>query len=293
MKKITTLVLITLIIFAACNNSSNSNDAVVKVMTYNIRYYNLGDSTNKWEDRKVLIADIVKKEKPDILGIQEALKHQLDELNILLPDYFWTGSGRDDGKNRGEFTPVFYNKKRFRKYDSQTFWLSETPEKISKGWDAACTRICTYVKLEDLKTKKIVMAFNTHFDHVGKKAQIESAKLLTKKIFYLSENFPFVLTGDFNCTSESEPYKILGTQVDYFKMLDTKYQSRKKHTGTETTFTGFNKNYDSQAGAIDHIFVRNKTKVLSHKTIDTLINNKFPSDHFPVVTEILFRKPIN
>ncbi|MFA8343975.1 MAG: endonuclease/exonuclease/phosphatase family protein [Rhodothermaceae bacterium] len=293
MKKIFLLLGI-LLCLQSCNTTKKQSDSTtVKIMSFNIRYDNPGDSLNNWNERKFLVADIIKKEQPDIIGIQEALRHQLDDLSKMLPDYFWVGIGRDDGENLGEFAPVFYNKKRFKKYDSQTFWLSETPEKVSRGWDAACNRICTYIKLEDLTTNKVIMVFNTHFDHAGKIAQKESAKLITKKIFSLSESFPFVLTGDFNITSKSEAYKILGTQVDYFKMLDSKYNSKEKHKGIEATFTGFNKNYDPAVGAIDHIFVRNETTVLTHKTIDTLINNKFPSDHFPVVTEVIFNKALN
>lgn len=286
MKKFLVLIIIA-VFFWSCNKTETGLDSSLKVMSYNIRYDNRGDSLNNWNDRKFLVTEVIKKEKPDVIGIQEALKHQLDDLNSLLPGYSWIGTGRNDGKNKGEFSPVFYNKQRFGNLENGTFWLSETPDTVSRGWNAACNRICTYIKLKDLKTNKIFVTFNTHFDHEGKTAQIESAKLISRKISNISKGFPFVLTGDFNFTSESEAYRIL-TDETSVQIKNAKNISNKKHSGISATYNGFNYNFNKSAGAIDHIFVRNKTKVFSHKTIDKIIDNKFPSDHFPVVTEIEF-----
>jgi len=140
----------------------------INAMSFNIRYNNPGDGENAWPYRKEMVAETIRFHKVDIAGLQEALHGQVKDLEALLPEYGWFGVGRDDGRQEGEYTPVFYLKSRFRILNQSTFWLSENPDKPGKGWDAACPRIATWGKIEDTLTKTAFFFFNTHLDHVGK-----------------------------------------------------------------------------------------------------------------------------
>ena len=147
-------------------------------MTYNIRFDNPDDGDNRWDKRKEFLADQIRSQEPDVLGIQEGLLHQVAFLAESLPDYEYVGVGRDDGKKKGEF----YNSRKLRLTDSGTFWLSETPSKVSVGWDAALPRICTWARFLPAAGGKSLVVFNTHFDHKGAKARYESARLILRKI---------------------------------------------------------------------------------------------------------------
>ena len=157
-------ILIMLMLFSF-SNYQKDND--LKVISYNIRYNNLNDGINKWDNRKETVFNFLNNEYPDFIGMQEVLENQLDELLINLNDYSFIGIGREDGKNRGEFSPIFYLKDSYNLIKTSTFWLSKTPEKVSVGWDAALERICTYGYFESKKTKRRFWVFNTHFDHLG------------------------------------------------------------------------------------------------------------------------------
>jgi len=168
------LVFVLLILFLSCDKKPDIN-----VMTFNIRYNNPNDGINQWENRKDNVCGIIKKYHADIVGVQEALFDQVTYIDDQFPKFEFIGVGRDDGKKSGEFSAIFYDSSRFKKINSDNFWLSETPEiPGSLGWDAACVRIVTWGQFRDLKTGKSLFVFNTHFDHLGKKARIESAHLL-------------------------------------------------------------------------------------------------------------------
>ena len=186
--------------------SSLSVDAQeIKVMTYNIKYDNINDTINNWNDRKNAIARLLKKEQPSFIGLQEALLRQLTYLEEASPDYRYIGVGRDDGKQKGEFSPILYDDSRYHMLRSNTFWLSRTPEKVSVGWDAALERICTYGLFENKQTMQKLWVFNTHFDHVGTKARKKSVRLIVKKIKEVnSENLPVVFMGDLNLTPDQK-----------------------------------------------------------------------------------------
>ena len=192
---------------------------------------------------------------------------------------------RDDGKNQGEYSAIFYDKNKLEVTKSGTFWLSETPEKPSKGWDAAYNRVCTYAFFKIKKTGKQFLAMNLHFDHVGDVARVNSAKLILEKIKKLNpKNVPLTLTGDFNLTDDSEPIKIISKSLD-----NVFYHSKKPHYGPKGTFTGFDINTIPQ-DRIDYIFVKG-FEVLSNRTInDRRENLLYPSDHFPILAEINFKK---
>lgn len=266
----------------------------LKVMTFNIRCQSgeKEDDINYWGSRKYLVAEIIEKYNPGIIGMQEAEKRQIDDLENLLENYRWLGVGRDDGKDAGEFSPIFYDS---TKYDSQwdsTFWLSPTPQIPSKGWDAMLNRIATFALLKNKENGKEFYFFNTHFDHIGDTARIESAKLIIKKIREIPADLPVIFSGDFNVTSESEPYKILtgeklrnGNPVLY----DAQFISSAPHFGGMNSFNGFGKTKEPDR-KIDFIFVNDKVTVNSHGIITDKFNGLYPSDHFPVLAEIVFEK---
>ena len=168
------------LLLAGCSSSPISH---VRLATFNIRYDNPGDSLNSWKYRKDRVCEFIREKQPDVLGMQEVLHHQLEDLLAGLPDYAYVGVGREDGKTQGEYAPVFYRKDKYDLLDSNTFWLSEHPDSVGKlGWDAACTRVATWAKLKEKSTGKEFLMVNTHFDHVGTEARRNSALLIIDKI---------------------------------------------------------------------------------------------------------------
>lgn len=251
-----------------------------ELMSFNIKYDNKSDTINNWNDRKEKMVGLLKHYEPSIIGMQEVLINQLEYLDTALPTYKYVGVGRDDGKEKGEFSPILYDTKSYKLLKSETFWLSDTPQKISVGWDASMERICTYALFEDLKTKKKIYVFNTHFDHRGVKAREESAKLILKKIKEINtDNLPLVLMGDLNLKPDQEPIKILKNNLDEGQEI-----TKKPFYGPAGTFNGFdNRPLDYK---IDYLFVKN-LKVETYRHIDDRMdNNKHISDHLPVLAKV-------
>ncbi|WP_307271691.1 endonuclease/exonuclease/phosphatase family protein [Chryseobacterium sp. W4I1] len=255
----------------------------LKVMSFNIRLNVASDKENAWTERKQDVADLLNYYHPDYLGVQEALPEQMKDIKAGLKNYDYVGVGRDDGKEKGEFSAIFYDTERLQVVKSGTFWLSETPEKPSRGWDAALNRICTYAIFKDKKSKKEFLALNLHFDHIGNIARVKSSELILKKIKEINpKNLPVTLSGDFNLTDDSEPIKILSQNLD-----DSFYHSETKPYGPKGTFTGFNVN-EIPKDRIDYIFVKG-FKIKSQRHInDRRDNLLYPSDHFPVLAELSF-----
>jgi len=229
--------------------------------------------------------------KADIIGMQEALRGQIADLENLLPGYGWFGVGRDDGKNGGEFNPVFYSKARLRVIEQATFWLSATPEAAgSRGWDGACNRIVTWARFEETGTGRTFHFFNTHFDHVGPVARRESAGLLLRKIAALAGAGPAVVTGDFNCAAGGEPYKILVAGVEgAAPLVDSRSISRTPSYGGSRSFNGFRPAPAGPGEIIDHIFVRGGFSVARSGVIADTWDGRFVSDHYPVLAEVVLR----
>ena len=216
MKSITFILLI-----FACNFAMAQN---LRIITYNIRLNIPSDGINAWPNRSNQVSALLYFHQADIFGLQEALIDQIKDINAQLPNMAWVGVGRDDGKKAGEFSPIFYNSKKFKVLKKGWFWLSETPDKPGLGWDAAYNRLCTWVLLETAKKERQFMVFNTHFDHKGVKARTESAKLILRKIMELNKsNLPIILTGDFNLTPEQPPHCIFNQRIKRFSF----YQQRK------------------------------------------------------------------
>lgn len=258
----------------------------IKVMTYNIRYANPGDGENRWSVRKEYLANQIKFYEPDIFGIQEGLKHQVDYLDSGLRSFTYAGIGRDDGKTKGEYSAIYFNINRFDLVDQSTFWLSETPEKPSIGWDAAMERICTYALLRDKETKKHLWIFNTHFDHIGELARENSAKLIIEKINQLNvQNYPVVFMGDLNLEPESKAIKYLSSALN-----DTKNASEGLVFGPTGTFNGFNWN-EQLTRRIDYIFTdKENIKILKYAVLSDSKEQRYPSDHLPVYVELTFNR---
>ncbi len=259
-----------------------SAQTVVRAMTYNLRLDVSSDGENKWDNRKNLLAKQIEFYEPDFLGVQEALPQQMHYLDSTMTAYDFIGVGRDDGKEKGEFSAIFYNKSKFKVVQQSTFWLSQHPDKPGLGWDAACNRVCTYGLFENLKTKKKFWIFNTHFDHIGTVARMESAKLILAKIKELNKaNYPFVLTGDFNLTEDNESIK---------KITETLYDAKKiakLNHGPEGTWNAFDFS-KPVTERIDYIFIP-KDKNVSVKKYATLSDNKnlrYFSDHLAVLADI-------
>lgn len=274
MKKV---ILMSLLFFSIQNFSQN-----LKVMTYNIRLDIASDLENSWPNRKEKVVEIIIENQPDIFGIQEGLPHQVRFLNSTLVNYSEFGKGRDGGQ-LGEHSSVFYDKNKFELIEFDTFWLSETPEIISKGWDAALNRICTYGLFKDKTTNKFFWVFNTHFDHIGEIARKKSVELIHQQIDTLNTlNYPVILMGDFNLEPETEPISYLNRHFSNSKKV------AKKIINFGGTFNGF-KFDEPVTREIDYVFITKKgLKVLNYSVVTKIHNNKFPSDHFPVLVELQF-----
>ena len=214
---------------------------------------------NGWDQRKVQVCALINHEAFDIFGSQEVRKGQLDDMLAMLPDYDYIGVGRDHGDDRGEFCPVFYRKDKFEKLDGGTFWLSPTPEKPSKGWDAKYNRICSWALLRHKESGKKVCFMNVHFDHRGVQARIESAKLMLDYVKKNCKGMSVIVSGDYNVTQTSDSYKVLADS----KILKDSYDAAKVRFAPTGTFNGFNpKRYTTHR--IDHLFVSKKLKVSRH-----------------------------
>ena len=246
------------------------------VLSYNIRYDNPNDGENQWKYRKERVANYIKEIKPDIIGMQEVLDPQLVFLDLSLTEFSFVGVGREDGKTKGEYSPILYNSNRLTLLQTDTFWLSETPKVISVGWDAALERICTYAQFKHKETGQKFWVFNTHFDHIGELARIQSAKLIHQKIKMLNtNNFPVIITGDFNLTPDTAPIKIL--QNAYIDIMQNIPIDAKNYA----TFTGFDKLSNGE-DRIDYIFQKGlKTHRSTHIWLKT-ISGGWASDHHPV-----------
>lgn len=252
--------------------------AQIRVMSYNIKFDDKRDSVNNWEARKDGLIGLLNYHEPDIIGVQEALKHQIDDMLSGLDHFKKIGVGRDDGKQQGEYSAILYNAEKFTLLDSGTFWLSTTPEKVSTGWDAALPRICTWARFEDGQGDRFYI-FNTHFDHVGEQARLESAKLIRERVMEQVQA-PAVIMGDFNFTSDKAPYEVM---TEYF--ADAKKESSTRPYGPDGTFNAF-RFHEPVERRIDYIYLYGKWEVLAYATLSDSRDMKYPSDHFPVMTII-------
>jgi endonuclease/exonuclease/phosphatase family metal-dependent hydrolase len=253
--------------------------------SYNIRYDNPKDTGNLWINRAPVIAALLRFHDFDIFGTQEGYKNQLDDITSALPGYNYYGLGRDDGKDRGEHSAIFYKTDGFTLLTKGDFWLSETPDKPGLGWDATCcNRICSWVYLQHKKSGKKIYVFNVHYDHQGVIARKESSKLILQKIKGIAGDKPVIFTGDFNGSHNSEWYRTIATSGG---LKDT-YKEVKYPYATNASHNGFGKTKDS-IDIIDHIFISKHFTASKWGLLTDTYHGKYPSDHFPVLTEIRFK----
>ena len=252
----------------------------ITVISYNIRYNNPEDGRNIWENRRGTVAALLNEQNMDFVGLQEVVYPQLKDLVQALETYDYIGVGREDGKTKGEYAPIFYKKDKYKLLKSNTFWLSETPDSISKGWDASLERICTYGLFQNQMTQEKIWVFNTHFDHKGIEARIKSVDLIIERIKMLnSDNLPVVITGDFNLTPEAAP----------IKKMQSHYLDVQKNLPENDPYyaTANNFNTEKKGGnRIDYVFVKGlKVHSAKHLYQKTPIGG-WASDHHPVFVKL-------
>lgn len=274
------------IIMAFCTINVISHGQSITAASYNIRFDNISDSGNLWADRSAAVIALIRFHNFDVFGTQEGLQNQLNDINEALPQYARHGAGRDDGREKGERSVVFYKKDMYNLLNKGNFWLSETPDQPSLGWDATCcNRICSWVYLQHKKSGKKFYFFNAHFDHQGVKAREESSKLILNKIKEIAGNEATVFTADLNGNHSSNWYQTLANSnvlFDTYKQVKYPYANN----GSFNAFTGTRGRTD----IIDHIFVTKHFVATRWGLLTDTYHGKYPSDHFPVVAEIRFRQ---
>lgn len=280
--------------------------AVFNVASYNLRQLNDGDTKagNGWSRRCPVLGELIRYHEFDIFGTQEGFKSQLEDLKGELPEYDYIGVGREDGKQEGEHSAIFYRKDMFTLLDHGDFWISETPDKPGLGWDAVCPRICSWGKFRHNESGREFVMFNLHMDHVGKKARVEGAKLVRRRIDNFGKDCPAFVTGDFNVDQTSPSYRTItagGDLLDSYEVAQLRYALNGTFNNYETD------NYTDSR--IDHVFVSPDVKVLKYgvltDTYRTPENSEHvdatdapqeievsryvartPSDHFPVMVKV-------
>jgi endonuclease/exonuclease/phosphatase family metal-dependent hydrolase len=257
----------------------------LRVATFNLRYANEKDSGNLWKDRLPAVAALIRYHGFDIMGTQEALNVQLEDLSAALPGFARHGIGRDDGRQAGEHSAIFYRTDRFELLDKGDFWLSPTPGKPGPGWDATLNRLCSWVRLRDRQTGMSFHVFNAHYDHRGVQARIESSRLVLRKVREVAGDGPAVFMGDLNGGRQSEWYRELagsGILKDSHALSPTAYEPN-------GSFNGFR--HDAvQADVIDHIFVTRHFTADRWAVLTDTYRGRFPSDHFPVTAVLALQR---
>lgn len=255
--------------------------APIIAATYNLRYDNASDGVNAWPNRKEAVKALIRYHEFDLFGTQEGLRHQLNDI-AQLREFAFLGAGRDDGKEAGEHSAIFYRKDRFSVLQSGNFWLSETPDKPGKGWDATCcNRICSWAKFRDRTNRKEFYVFSVHFDHQGVEARRQSGRLMVKKISEIAQDAPVICVGDFNSTPDTEQIQTLQT-----RLRDAHHVTQQPPYGPEGTFNAFR--FDAPMDQrIDYVFVSKQFDVLKYGVLTDANHQRYPSDHQPVVTKVV------
>jgi len=257
------------------DETSAGGDTLVSVMTFNIRYDNPSDGIDSWEKRSRWVGSLIDSSGAAVVGLQEALRHQIDQIVEVAPRFSWVGVGRDDGKDAGEFSPILYDSAQVRLLDWQSRWLSEAPDSIgSVGWDASMTRIATLATFFVIGSGDTLRVVNAHFDHLGEIAREESARMVA----HWSSKSSIVM-GDFNFEPNSNPYRVITTEK---QLKDTAPEFGEGLIGTFRTFDPLS----DTSRRIDYVFHGPGIEVLSYEVLSPIRNGRFPSDHLPVIAEI-------
>lgn len=274
----------------APTSPSGAGGTPLRVMTFNIRYNNPADGINAWPNRKAWVAKLIRYHDADVVGVQEALHGMLADLDTLLPEYARVGVGRKDGKEAGEYSAILYKKGRVEMLENKTFWLSTNPDAVGvKAWDAALERIATWGRFRDRATGCTYVHLNTHFDHVGETARQESAKLIRRQLSAIAKGAPTIVTGDLNSGPKSIAYTTLTTgTVDggIAPLIDAYVSSREPSYGPNATFNSFKEIGNER---IDYVMVSPGIEVLKHGILTDRWEQRFPSDHLPVIAALSMR----
>ena len=282
MRKLTLIIAAVLMVLPFKSSAQKqTRDYDLKVMSYNIRMGVAKDGTNSWEYRYPATAMMLKDQMPDVFGVQEAFNFQIKFIEENFTDYDSFGVGRDNGKSEGEFMSIFWNKKTVKMIKGGTFWLSETPEKPSKGWDAACKRTATWALMKDKNTGKLFYFVNTHLDHKGAEARRKGLELIVSRIDEINpKGYPMILTGDFNIKPDNEA--LVG--------LEQRMQSARKiapKTDNNATFNNWGKAKSDMV--IDYIYVSGFSACPEYHTIMEKYGTwKYVSDHYPIYAKLIF-----
>ena len=260
---------------------ASAQSSELKVMSYNIRLGSGEDGTNSWVYRCPATLEMLEDQQPDVFGVQEALGYQIQFLEEFTKDYECVGVGRDNGKKKGEFMSIFWNKKTVKMLKWGTFWLSETPEKPSMGWDAACFRTATWALMKDKKTGKKFYFVNTHLDHVGVEARRNGLKLIVDRIEEINpDGLPMVLTGDFNMKPSAPELKDLDTRMKSARKVALK-------TDSHNTYNAWGK--ASPDDIIDYIYISGFSSCPEYQTVTKKYAQRtYVSDHYPIVARLIF-----
>lgn len=278
MKKMLFCLLLAAVYCTPTSADDNHPKGAFKLISYNVRNSGMDDGQNQWPKRSHATKNMLEQEKPDVFGIQEGLKDQIEFLDSQCTQYARVGVGRDDGVMGGEIMAIYYLRDRFELLDSGTLWLSETPTEVSRGWDGACNRTMTWVKLKDKTSGKAFFFFNTHLDHKGRQARQESIKLITSEIERIAgKKHPAILGGDFNSPVDNPIY-------DPLKKFMSDVREKAPVTDSKGTFNGFGSAPDTIL--IDHLFYRGGLKCQSFRTLDGNYGVGYISDHYPI--EMIF-----
>ncbi len=283
MKRIFTILLLTAALLPQSLEAKKNKDRGydVRAMSYNIRLGVAKDGTNSWEYRYPATAFMLEDQKPDVFGVQEAFDFQIRFIEENLRDYEWVGVGRDDGKSKGEHMSIFWNKKTTKMLKWGTFWLSETPDKPSLGWDAACMRTATWTLMKDLRTGRKYYFVNTHLDHKGKEARKNGLALIVSRIDEINpKGYPMVLTGDFNMNPDDPALTDLDKKMDSARKIA-------QRTDNHNTFNGWGKAKSNKI--IDYIYLSGFTMCIEYQTVtDRYADRKYISDHYPIKADLIF-----
>ena len=253
----------------------------LRLITFNIRIDSASDGDNRWAYRRDAVASVIRFHQADIIGAQEASFDMIADLHERLPAYRWTGIGSNGGES-GAADPIFWRDSRLELLSAETFWLSPTPQSVSTGWDAAFPRTVVYAHLRERETREELHVFNTHFDHRSSEAREHSAALVAARVNALPPEARVVFMGDLNCVPDSPPLQILQESTD---LRDAFGLSLTGHFGPENSFMGFQSSRWT-GRRIDHIYVRNMI-VQQHGILADEVDGQKPSDHFPVLAEVI------
>jgi endonuclease/exonuclease/phosphatase family metal-dependent hydrolase len=278
-----TILFLLCVAWAFAASAAAPSPSPINVATYNLRLNHAGDGPNAWPARKDMVKALIRYHEFDIIGTQEGLPDQIADL-AQMEEFDHVGVGRDDGKNAGEHSAIFFRKSRFTLLSQGDFWLSETPDRPSFGWDAKCChRLASWARLRDRSSSRVLFVFSVHFDHEGEVARRASADLMLRKIAEITHGDPAICVGDFNSTPDTVQIQKMSAV-----MRDARRVSQAPPYGPDGTFNGFH--FDqAPTERIDYVFVDRHFDVLTYAALSDSLDQRYPSDHFPVVARVVFK----